>query len=450
MGEGGLDDRLRSAVRAGDAEAVRDLLDKGADPNALDADGVPVLCVAVAAYDEAVAGVLVEGGSDPDLSLPDGTTPLWRAVDGGSAAVFSAVLGREPRLRIPEPDRDRLLALARSRYETGAAEELRRRTGATGPATTVRVQGDEYNWVEKVSLGGLVVRAGHGAILTSLEWAFRVLTPVDELIARAVAQPDSEHVDWSTARWILAQRRSFETWSAVVAHRHRADPKSRRFVLDYLRTRGFIETDPQHVKKDGDLLATWAAEETDAEMLAMVLDIYTEHDHPDQEAIGLRHARHPDPRVRREVPYALYPEGTSRTPEARTALLSLMQDDPDGLVRLRACTASMRDDALLAEAIRALLLLAEDADPDLRGSAAVQLAASSDRTPAVADALVALLAEDNQLVRLEAAYGLALRDDPRTADAIERVGPLGPGFEHDHRASGLWWWERRKANPDGE
>ncbi|MGW4873038.1 HEAT repeat domain-containing protein [Streptomyces chartreusis] len=450
MGEGGLDDRLRSAVRAGDAEAVRDLLDKGADPNALDADGLPLLCVAVSAYDEAVAGVLVEGGSDPDLPLPDGTTPLWRAVDGGSAAVFSAVLGREPRLRMPEPDRDRLLAFARSRYETGAAEELRRRTGATGPATTVRVQDDEYDWVEQVSLGGRVVRAGHGAILTSLEWAFRVLTPVDELIARAVARPDSEHVDWSTVRWILAQRRSFETWSAVVAHRHRADPKNRRFVLDYLRTRGFIETDPDHVKNDSDLLAAWAAEETDAEMLAMVLDIYTEHDHPDQEAIGLRHVGHPDPRVRREVPYALCPVGTSRTPEARAALLALMQDDPDGLVRLRACTASMRDDALFPEVVRALLLLAENADPDLRGSAAVQLAASSDRTPAVADALVALLDEDDQLVRLEAAYGLALRDDPRTADAIERVGPLGPGFEHDHRASGLWWWERRKANPDGE
>lgn len=99
MDEGGLDDRLRPAVRAGDAEAVRDLLDKGADPNALDADGLPVLRVAVAAYDDPVAGVLVEGGSDPDLSLPDGTTPLWRAVDGGSAAVFSAVPGREPRLR---------------------------------------------------------------------------------------------------------------------------------------------------------------------------------------------------------------------------------------------------------------------------------------------------------------------------------------------------------------
>lgn len=26
----------------------------------------------------------------------------------------------------------------------------------------------------------------------------------------------------------------------------------------------------------------------------------------------------------------------------------------------------------------------------------------------------------------------------------------GPGFKDDHRASGLWWWERRQANPDGK
>ena len=58
-----------------------------------------------------------------------------------------------------------------------------------------------------------------------------------------------------------------------------------------------------------------------------------------------------------------------------------------------------------------------------------------------------LLGHDNQLVRLEAAYGLALRDDPRTEEAIERVGPLGPGFEDDHRASEFWRWRRRKKNP---
>ncbi|WP_031480759.1 HEAT repeat domain-containing protein [Streptomyces bicolor] len=445
MGEGGLDGRLRSAVRAGDAEAVRELLNRGADPDAVDTSGLPVLCVAVAAYDAPVAEALVEGGADPDRVLPDGTTPLWRAVDGGSPATFSAVLGKEPRLRLPEAARDRLLALARSWYETGVAEELRRRTGAPGPATSVRVEDDEYDWVTQISLGGLVVRAGHGAILTSLEWTFRVLTPVDELIARALEQPDEEHVVWSTVCWILTQRRSFETWSAVVAHRHDADRAHRLFVLDYLRTRGFLDTSRYYEKQASELLAVWATEETDGE----VLDTFTEYGHPDQEAIGLRHAGHPDARVRREVPYALCVDDVARSPAARSALLALVHD-PAAEVRLRACQAGLRDDDLLPEITPALLSLAEAPDAGLRGPAAEALADSRDRTPVVADALAALLGDDSQLVRLVAAYGLALRDDPRTAEAFERVGPLGDGFEHDHRADELWRWKWRQENSADE
>ncbi|WP_329557380.1 HEAT repeat domain-containing protein [Streptomyces sp. NBC_00696] len=110
----------------------------------------------------------------------------------------------------------------------------------------------------------------------------------------------------------------------------------------------------------------------------------------------------------------------------------------------------MRDGDLLPEITRALLSLAEAPDADVRGEAAAALAGSPDRTPAVADALAVLLGEDNQLVRLEAAYGLALRDDPRTAEAIERVGPLGDGFEHDPRVDGLWRWRWRNGNSPGE
>ncbi|AJT67328.1 hypothetical protein T261_5712 [Streptomyces lydicus] len=386
MDEGELDSRLMSAVRAGDAEAVRALLDEGAAP------------------------------------------------------------GKEPRLRLPEAARERLLTSARGWYETGAAEELRRRTGTPGPATTVRVQDSEYDHVDQVSLGGLVVRAGHGAILTSLEWAFRILTPVDELIARAVAQPDENHVNWSTVCWILTQRRSFETWSAVVAHRHHPAPAHRRFVMDFLRMRALLRTgSSDYEKKESDFLATWAAEETDSGTLAKVLDAFTEYGHPGQEAIGLRYAGHPDPRVRREVPYALFAHDVPHTPAARAALLTLTRD-PDAEVRIRACTVGIRDDELLPEIIQALLLLTEDPDPGLRASAAGALAGSRDRTPAVANALAALLDEDDQLVRLEAAYGLALRNDPRTDEAIDRVGPLGAAFDHDHRADALWRWKRRKDN----
>jgi hypothetical protein len=89
----------------------------------VDASGLPVLCGAVPAYDAPVAEALVEGGADPDRVLPDGTTPLWRAIEGGSA-VFSAVLGKEPRLRLPEATRERMLAawrrcLRSSRSGTG-------------------------------------------------------------------------------------------------------------------------------------------------------------------------------------------------------------------------------------------------------------------------------------------------------------------------------------------
>ncbi|GCB48286.1 hypothetical protein SNL152K_5610 [Streptomyces sp. NL15-2K] len=428
-------------------------MDRGADPDARDAGGLPVLCVAVAGYDAPVAEALVEGGADPDRVLPDGTTPLWRAVDGGSPAVFSAVLGDEPRLRLAEDARERLLGLARKWYETGAVEELRRRTGASGPAATLRVMDDEYDHVDQVSLGGLVVRAGHGAILTSLEWAFRILPPVDELVGRAVEQSDENHVNWSTACWILTQRRSYETWSAVVAHRHTPDPAHRRFVLDYLRSKSivrFSSHDSYYEKKETELLAAWAAEEPDSELLAKVLDLFIGGEHPDQEAIGLRYVGHPDPRVRREVPYALSTYATYGTyaplsPAARAALLTLTRD-PDADVRIAACREGLRDDELLPEIIRVLLLMVEDPDAGTRGAAASVLAASRARTPAVADALAALIDDDEQLVRLDAAYGLARRDDPRTEEAIERVGTLGAGFEHDHRPHEFWRWRERRDN----
>ncbi|MEU2285244.1 HEAT repeat domain-containing protein [Streptomyces sp. NPDC013178] len=451
MAEGGLDGRLVSAVRAGDAEEVRALLGKGADPDAPDADGLPVLCRAVAAYDKPVAEALVEGGADPDRMLPDGTTPLWRAVDGGSPAVFDAVLGREPRLRLAESAREGLLTLARSWYETGAAEELRRRTGAPGPATTVRVQDAENLHVDQVALGGLVVRAGHAAVLTSLEWAFRILTPVDELIARAVRHADEDHVDWWAVSWTLVERRSYETWSAVVAHRHHPDPVHRRFVADYLWTRLFVWSGHRYYeKKESELLAGWTAEETDGELLTKLLDAFAHYTHPAQEAVALRHADHPDPRVRREVPYLLYREDTPVTPAARAALRALV-GDPDPGVRITACAVGDRDEELLPEITRTLILLAEDPDAQVRQDAAAELARSHDPAPAVADTLAALSGDDEQQVRLEAAHGLARRDDPRTAEAIERVGPLdADAFAHDHRVDGIARWRWRQRDPAAE
>ncbi|ROQ96630.1 hypothetical protein EDE04_3093 [Streptomyces sp. 2132.2] len=428
MTEQDTDRRLAAAVRAGDAEAVRTLLEAGADPGRAE-----LLCTAVDAFAYEVAEALVAGGADPDRELPDGTTPLLRAVEGGSPATVRALRGEVARLSGAQ--RERLLAAARHWYGAGAEEELRRRTGATGPAQWSSAE-EEWCDVGQVSLGGVTVRAGHGAVLTELERAFRIPTPVEELVARAVRHPDVCHVDWSASCLWLVQRRDRQTWSAVTAFRHHPSPDHRRFVVDYLQSRDRAVSVSHGMNpyqdEEARLLKAWAAEEPDGGVLALVLDTVSGEGY--DEPLGLRYAGHPDPRVRQEVPYLF---AAPLSPEA-TAALTALAGDPDPEVRGHAGGRLGRERGAVPE-VRALVLgLVRDPDPGVRATAAAVLAAGDDRTPEAAEALVALLAEEDQELRLEGAYGLALRDDPRTREAYERVGPLGPQHEHDHRRSGRW------------
>ncbi|MFF9343845.1 hypothetical protein ACF1CG_29315 [Streptomyces sp. NPDC014773] len=69
----------------------------------------------------------------------------------------------------------------------------------------------------------------------------------------------------------------------------------------------------------------------------------------------------------------------------------------------------------------------------------------------VADALAALLDEDDSETRLNAAFGLLRSNDPRTGEAIGRVGrPPHPAYEHDHRLSAFYEWEREEGSRAAE
>ncbi len=446
---------LVAAVLRGDAERVTALLAAGEDPDTRTDDGLPVLCLAVAAYDDAVAGALVEGGADPDHGLPDGTTPLVRAVDGGSPAMVTAVLGREPRLRLAESRRAQLLALARDRYEQGAEAVLRTRAGGSGSVRACRVKDEEYDHLTQLTLGDVTIRAGHGAILTDLEWAFRVLTPVDELVTRAVAPRDREHVDRSSARWILSGRRSKETWSAVTAYRRSPDPEHRHFVLDVLACRRLTESSCRnsYEKETADLLVAWTVEgEDDPGVLAEVLRVLGDVEHREAEAVGLRHAGHPDPGVRAQVPGLLLDRddaGPTLGAAARAMLLELARDE-HGTVRAAtgAALAAAHDGS--TEFTDAVVALLRDPAADVRAVTAEAAADGKDGTAAVADALTALLDADDLKTRLNAAYGLLRRNDPRTGEAIARVGAHHRhGYEHDHRLSALRTWEWNNRNGGG-
>ncbi|MFD9084725.1 HEAT repeat domain-containing protein [Streptomyces erythrochromogenes] len=442
------DAALAAAVRAGDAERVRDLLGAGADPDSAAEDGLPVLCGAVETFAYGVAEVLVEAGADPDRRLPDGTTPLLRAIEGGSPAVFEAVLGSEPRLRLAPERREELLEAARGWYEEGPPARLRRPTGDSGPVGARAVREGESNTLTEYTVGGRRVRDGHGAILTSLEWAFRILTPVAELVARAVRHADPEHADWWASQWILTVRRSAETWAEVVAFHRHPDPLPRLFVADVLglhaMTGGLTQHPGWYEKERLKLLADWVRSEDDGAVLAHLLRALADEALPGAEAVGLRHAGHADARVRREVPGLL---DRPLTPRAAGAVRALCHD-PDAGVRSAAAEELVRE-ALPAEDRPLLLALLADADPQVVRRAARATAWGADRSPEITEALVRLLGAADQDVRLSAAYGLALRDDPRTVEAYARVGRLDrPEYEHDHRADGLWRWKLRNE-PSG-
>ncbi len=444
--------RLVSAVIARDAATVRACLEQGAAPDALGSDGLPLLCTAVAGFDHLTAEVLVDGGADQDCELPDGSTPLLRAVDTGSPTLVNVVIGDAPRLRVPDAFRQQLLDLARQWYEGGVLEELRRRTGAAGPAVRHRIDDAHGDTVDEVSLGGLTVRDGHGAILTHLEWQFGVLPPLDEVMARALPHTEDGDSNWFAAAYYLGKRRGPRVWSELTALRQHPDPTHRRFLASVLWHRTFLAPADRasDIAQDVDFLAAWAQGEPDGRVLATILDVYNGSEHPDQEAIGLRYTNHPDPRVRSEVAFCLSRERTARSEAATSALLG-MALDPEPEVRAAVAQVfapRFTLDNHLTPAIRdALLLLLRDDALGVRRHAAESLALSDDRTLPTLDAFLVLLDEEDKDLRLEAAFALARREDPRAEQAYERVGPLDAFSEHDHRLFALWRY-RTTNQPD--
>ncbi|MEU9059399.1 ankyrin repeat domain-containing protein [Streptomyces sp. NPDC048430] len=264
------DSRLVAAVRERDAAAVGELLAAGSDPDALGEDGWPLLCAAVASYDVPVAEALVAGGADPYRRLPDGSTPLLRAVDGGCVAGVDALIDGTG----PVTDaavRAELLDRARQWHRTGTLAELRRRTGASGPAVRVRVREEgSFQDYEQFTLGGVTVREGHSEILSVLEACFGVRTPFDELLGRALAFPDPEHANWWGAFFVLCRREDDETWGAAAALRSHPDPVRRLFAAQLLKALAdgspFSQTCP-YEQRALEIFLPWATQEEDPVVL---------------------------------------------------------------------------------------------------------------------------------------------------------------------------------------
>ncbi|MBW8796158.1 MAG: hypothetical protein JF597_21920 [Streptomyces sp.] len=419
MGTGATDaDRLVAAVEHGDAEQVRELLDAGADPDTLGGSaGLPVLCMAISADDQPVAEALVQGGADPLRGLPDGTTPLLRAMADGSPGLTRAVL---PEVALyPGPPREELLSHARRLAATDPEAELRRRTGLPNPVARTRQLDDIGCWYERLTLGGLTLGDGHAATLTALEARLRLRTPFAELFARALTRPDRDHAVWTASVLALGARLDDQTWAEATRLGREPDPLHRLFAADVLL--GTIIADaqrPEPTLQDRALdLLPWAERERDTDVLSVLLNALTWTSGPETDAIGLAHVTHPDPRIRGLVPDLL--------------------DRDEGVLR--------------PEGLAAVLTLARDPDPEVRGRTCFWLWHYRGPEPEIGDVLVELTYDERQRTRAEAVAALALRDDPRCVAADHRIGPLEPGTDPDTLPlTAVWWYQRRHGEQKGE
>ncbi|MEU9161509.1 HEAT repeat domain-containing protein [Streptomyces sp. NPDC048424] len=394
------DTDLITAARADDAARARALLEEAPDLEALGADGLTALDIAAARGAYPVVDVLRSHGARLDRQGPDGRTPLLRAVDAGAYGVVSLLLSSSVPTWPTGPDGRTALELARHWHETGAENELRRRTGATGPAELSRVPDDEHSFTGLLRLAGADarVRTGHTAILCALEAAHGIRTPFAELLARAEAEADRDGVTRRAAVDALARRADRETWEEAAALRGHPLSPVRHFGAEVVRGMNlFGACEAGGTCIDGpacvqvltrDLFLPWAAGEPAPEVLAELLAGLSECSPAvlSDAALAdvlLPHAGHPSALVRRTVAVAF--SRCAGEERVRPALLACLRDR-DAVVRAQGCRA---------------------------------VAERGDRSADLRRALLPLLGDPSVELQIEAVRALVLLDDPRGEEALD-------------------------------
>ncbi|MEE1801652.1 ankyrin repeat domain-containing protein [Streptomyces sp. JV176] len=429
-GPEGWDLPLCAAACGGHTEVVRALLAAGAAPDGREAFDYTAIAWAVVQGFADTAETLLEYGADPDLPGPGGEAPLVLAARRGSTATVRVLLrygagardggsvygGGSPAEEAHADSGTRGAALAEARRWMALDVEQELRAGllsayGEGYETVVRrirEEGSETVVVELLRDGGRgpvagrEQQTGHAAVVTLLEAELGIAPPYEELAGRALGCGDPDRDDWIEAVAALWRRGDEETFLTCAAWCASDEPLRQAFAADVLARLGATGGDgtggtgatPEAA--DGGspfaaravpLLRELSRQAVEPELISSVVVALGQHGDPAALPEILRHTAHPEAGVRRRVAVAL------------TGLVPA--DHQDG--------------------VRAELLLSRDADAAVRDRAVLALAALEADTYEIREALAARLNEPDAETAARAAWGLAVRRDPRAVAALERI-----------------------------
>jgi ankyrin repeat protein len=116
--------RVLEAVKSGNVDSARALVQQHADINAPGADGLTPLHLAVQAADGRMTELLLSAGANANATDRYGITPLWLAATNGDASAIQALIkaGANPNASLPEGET--VLMTAARTGKAGAIKEL--------------------------------------------------------------------------------------------------------------------------------------------------------------------------------------------------------------------------------------------------------------------------------------------------------------------------------------
>ncbi|GAA2501172.1 hypothetical protein Ahu01nite_077660 [Winogradskya humida] len=266
------------------------------------------------------------------------------------------------------------LRIARDWVGRDLETELRHRLAAADATVSrdangrMRVTAADGRWAE--------AQPTHLGIVTLLERRLLIPLSRDELLARALTDPDPGSATW-TESWhgvynLPDREATFDWAAALLTH---ADRDVRLFGAEVVRTIGMQDVDGEQPGFDRALppLRERLAAEHDGAVLSELIGAFDEYRAPAEELPELvTFARHAHPGVRRAVALGL-------TGSGRESLLAELAADTDASVR-RTAVIVLRDHAPDSPVTAgALSARRDDPDPEVRLEALAGLARRGDK-----------------------------------------------------------------------
>ena len=394
--DGGLP--LCAAAARDRTEVATALLEAGAEVDGREAGGWTALLWAAANGNADVARGLIEAGADVDAANDDGDTPLTLAARRGALGVVRTLLEAGADHEKYDGDGDTPLDIALDwvgvHLESALLDQIEQEGWEYVVARQYAKDGTELVTVAGRSADGseseqVQAQRGHAAIATLLEDAAGVHTPVERLVARALAHRD---VDEDAETWwivadTLAKRADDETYEALAGLCISEDAREREFGVDAIAQFGHSDGEKPYLERTLPLLQKMVTTESNPQVLRSVLA-----------ALG----HQGDPRA---LPYVLDIIGRPDHKRTTTDAIALADVLPPGH----------------EEGLALLISMTEDDNAEIRDWATAGLAGLDADTPQIREALAARLSDSDLRTVAEATRGLAVRGDERAAQGAARV-----------------------------